>query len=81
MAPYLRSPEFSVRNIISSFFLVKQSLSSFLPKATSNSTLRRARVYVSGLGYFRLYMKGKRIGDEALAPGWTKYRYTVCAFL
>ena len=60
---------------------MKQSLLSFLPKATSNSTLRRARVYVSGLGYFRLYLNGKRIGDEALAPGWTKYRYTVCVTL
>ncbi|XP_065832059.1 alpha-L-rhamnosidase-like isoform X2 [Oscarella lobularis] len=40
---------------------------------SSNSTVKRARIYASGLGFFRLYVNGKRIGDDALVPGWTNY--------
>lgn len=33
----------------------------------------RARVYVSGLGNYVLYINGKRVGDDLLTPGWTDY--------
>ena len=36
-----------------------------------------ARVYVSGLGYYELYINGAKIGDEVLAPGFTRYDRTV----
>lgn len=32
-----------------------------------------ARAYVSGLGYFELFINGKRIGDHVLDPGFTRY--------
>ncbi len=35
--------------------------------------IRRARVYVSGLGYYELRLNGQRVGDEVLDPGWTTY--------
>ncbi len=35
--------------------------------------LKRARVYVSGLGYYELHLNGKRVGDHELDPGWTTY--------
>jgi alpha-L-rhamnosidase len=35
--------------------------------------LRRARVYVSGLGYYELHLNGRRVGDQELDPGWTTY--------
>ena len=35
--------------------------------------LRRARVYVSGLGYYELRLNGQRVGDHVLDPGWTTY--------
>lgn len=35
--------------------------------------IKRARAYVSGLGYYELYLNGKRIGDHMLDPGWTTY--------
>jgi alpha-L-rhamnosidase len=35
--------------------------------------LRRARVYVSGLGYYELRLNGKRVGGQVLDPGWTTY--------
>ncbi|HPN35164.1 MAG TPA: family 78 glycoside hydrolase catalytic domain [bacterium] len=33
----------------------------------------QARVYVTGLGSYVLYINGKRVGDERLTPGWTDY--------
>ncbi|MDY7109841.1 MAG: family 78 glycoside hydrolase catalytic domain [Planctomycetota bacterium] len=32
-----------------------------------------ARVYVTGLGVYELFVNGQRVGDEIFAPGWTKY--------
>jgi alpha-L-rhamnosidase len=33
----------------------------------------RARAYVSGLGYYELYLSGKKVGDHVLDPGTTYY--------
>jgi len=35
--------------------------------------IRRARVYVSGLGYYELYINGKRVGDRVLDPATSNY--------
>ena len=35
--------------------------------------VRRARLYVTGLGYYEASVNGLRVGDHALDPGWTKY--------
>jgi alpha-L-rhamnosidase len=37
----------------------------------------RARLYISGLGYYEAYMNGERIGDQVLDPGWTNYHKRV----
>ena len=37
------------------------------------SGVRRARLYISGLGYYEASLNAKKIGDEVLAPGWTKF--------
>ncbi len=33
----------------------------------------RARLYISGLGYYQANLNGKRVGDQVLDPGWTRY--------
>lgn len=33
----------------------------------------KARVYVTSHGFFELYINGRKVGDEVLAPGWTSY--------
>jgi alpha-L-rhamnosidase len=38
---------------------------------TIDKKIRRARVYVSGLGYYELHLNGQRVGDHVLDPGWT----------
>jgi hypothetical protein len=36
--------------------------------------VRRATVYICGLGFFELYLNGHKVGDHVLEPGWTNYR-------
>jgi alpha-L-rhamnosidase len=36
-------------------------------------TVKRARVYISGLGYHELYINGSRVGDYVLEPASTYY--------
>ncbi|MEI6604734.1 MAG: glycoside hydrolase family 78 protein [Verrucomicrobiota bacterium] len=40
------------------------------------SGLRRAVVAVCGLGHYELTLNGKRVSEDVLAPGWTKYNKT-----
>ena len=35
--------------------------------------MRRARLYVTGLGYYEAFLNGARVGDQVLDPGWTMY--------
>ncbi|MFF8680872.1 family 78 glycoside hydrolase catalytic domain [Streptomyces sp. NPDC015237] len=35
----------------------------------------RARLYVSAHGLYEVEINGRRVGDEALAPGWTVYTH------
>ncbi|HHY81146.1 MAG TPA: family 78 glycoside hydrolase catalytic domain [Clostridiales bacterium] len=39
--------------------------------------IKDARAYISGIGYYELYINGKRVGDKQLEPGWTDYRKRV----
>ncbi|MCA9734839.1 family 78 glycoside hydrolase catalytic domain [candidate division KSB1 bacterium] len=39
--------------------------------------IKRARVFVTGLGFYELYLNGERVGDHVLAPAKTNYRKQV----
>ncbi len=36
-------------------------------------SVKKATIYISGLGHFELNLNGQKVGDHFLAPGWTKY--------
>ena len=38
--------------------------------------IKRAVVYLCGLGQFELRLNGRKVGDNVLEPGWTDYRKT-----
>jgi hypothetical protein len=38
--------------------------------------VKRALVHVCGLGHYEMTINGKRVGNDLLAPGWTKYDKT-----
>ena len=35
--------------------------------------VRRATIYATGLGLYELRLNGRRVGDQVLAPEWTRY--------
>jgi len=35
--------------------------------------VKKARLYITGLGYYEAYLNGDRIGDSVLEPAWTNY--------
>ncbi|WP_158839192.1 family 78 glycoside hydrolase catalytic domain [Polaribacter sp. L3A8] len=39
--------------------------------------VKTAKAYISGIGYYELFINGKRIGNQVLDPGWTDYRKTI----
>ncbi len=41
---------------------------------TINKDMAQARVYISGLGYYELYINGDKVGHFVLDPGWTDYK-------
>lgn len=49
----------------------------FLRKAEINRPVKRARAYVSGLGYYELTLNGRKVGNTSLCPGWTDYNKRV----
>ena len=39
-----------------------------------SAPVRSARLYATALGAYEMFLNGKRVGDQVLAPGWTDYR-------
>ena len=35
--------------------------------------VKKARLYITGLGYYEAYLNGKKIGEDVLSPGWTQF--------
>jgi alpha-L-rhamnosidase len=44
---------------------------------TSAANVKRATVYIVGMGLYELYINGQKIGDQVLAPNPTDYRKSV----
>ncbi|MBC7721402.1 MAG: alpha-L-rhamnosidase N-terminal domain-containing protein, partial [Pedobacter sp.] len=49
----------------------------FRKQFQSTSTIKKATVYVVGLGLYELYINGNKIGNHVLAPAPTDYRKSV----
>jgi alpha-L-rhamnosidase len=43
----------------------------------ADKEITKARLYISGLGYYEAFLNGAKIGDHRLDPGWTQYAKTV----
>ena len=42
---------------------------------TVEKEIDRARVYICGLGYYQLYINGRRVDDRHLDPAQTDYKH------
>ena len=40
---------------------------------SSNKKVASARVYVTSLGLYQLFINGQKVGDQLFTPGWTSY--------
>ena len=49
----------------------------FRKEFSTSRKIARARLYVSGLGYYEAALNGKRVGDHVLDPGWPAYENRV----
>ncbi|HQE42993.1 MAG TPA: family 78 glycoside hydrolase catalytic domain [Phycisphaerae bacterium] len=54
-------------------FYAEDPAPMFRKEFATGKKIARARAYVAGLGYYELYLNGKRVGDHVLDPGWTTY--------
>ncbi|TSA32698.1 MAG: hypothetical protein D4R64_15585, partial [Porphyromonadaceae bacterium] len=51
----------------------KQASPLFRKKVAVSRKIKKARAYISGLGYYELYINGEKIGDHVLSPNQTNY--------
>ncbi len=58
----------------------KQAVKDFRPRSlmmrktfTVDRKVKKARLYVSGLGNYVMSINGERAGEDVLTPGWTNY--------
>lgn len=57
---YWRNPPYSPSSLLRKTFEVK-------------GKVKRATLYASALGYYEMWLNGRRIGDQMQAPEWTNY--------
>lgn len=57
--------------------LIESALPLLRRDFTIDRPLRRARLHATALGLYEACLNGSRVGDLALAPGWTDYRKRV----
>ena len=51
-----------------------EPIAIFRKEFRAGKAVRSARMYSTALGSYQLYLNGKRVGSDALAPGWTDYQ-------
>jgi len=50
-----------------------QLRTEFNPALPAGVTVVQARLYITGMGYYRAFLNGQRLGMNELDPGWTTY--------
>ncbi len=56
---------------------IPDSVKSLQHQFDVKSSVKSARLYSTALGAYEMFLNGKRVGDDVLAPGWTDYRQHV----
>jgi alpha-L-rhamnosidase len=54
-------------------YLGKNILPLLRKSFSISKSIKKATLFICGLGHFELSINGKKIGDHFLDPGWTKY--------
>jgi alpha-L-rhamnosidase len=56
---------------------IPDSVKALRHEFTVDAPIKSARLYATALGAYEMFLNGKRVGDQVLAPGWTDYRERV----
>ena len=56
---------------------IPDSVKALRKDFTVISPIKSARMYVTALGEYEIFLNGDRVGDQVFAPGWTDYRERV----
>lgn len=56
----------------------RNRLPQFRREVTIEKPVKRALVYVSGLGQFEMFLNGAKVGDHFLDPAWSDFDKQVC---
>ncbi len=54
--------------------LISRPSQYFRKEFSLNKKVKSARVYVTALGLYELYLNGKKVGNDLFTPGWTSYK-------
>lgn len=56
---------------------IPDSVKSLRHEFNVTKAVKSARIYSTALGAYELFLNGKRVSEDVLAPGWTDYRERV----
>jgi alpha-L-rhamnosidase len=56
---------------------IPDSVKALRHNFTVSQPVKSARLYATALGAYQMFLNGKRVGDDVMAPGWTDYREQV----
>ncbi len=56
---------------------IPDSVKELRHEFTVDAPIKSARLYVTALGVYQIFLNGKGVGNQVLAPGWTDYRERV----
>jgi alpha-L-rhamnosidase len=71
------TPEAGSRNAALGHPWIPDSVKALRHPFEVSSPVKSARLYATALGDYEVFVNGKRVGDDVLAPGWTDYRQHV----
>lgn len=69
----LKAGEWKAQWIARSTDVNDKSAPMFRREFSLDGKIKRARLYVSGLGYHEIRLNGQKVGDHLLDPGYTRY--------
>lgn len=58
-------------------FYADDRMPLFRKEVLVTKKIKKARLYIAGIGYYEAYLNGMKIGDHVLDPGWTPYKKEV----
>jgi alpha-L-rhamnosidase len=56
---------------------IPESVKALRRDFSVESPVKSARLYATALGMYEIFLNGKRVGSQVMAPGWTDYRERV----